>query len=370
VPDRAAEGDPPASDPDPGPADAPAGGRSPGPGDARAGDPGHGVPPERRAGGGDAVSGGGLVEIVPNFSEGRRGEVVDEIVAAFTGAHPDVLLLDRSSDPDHNRSVLTLAGPGPALVEAAVAGAAACVRHIDLNAQRGVHPRIGALDVLPFVPLDPASDAVPPALEAGRRLVEEVGVPVYFYGAAARSPSRVELPSVRGGGFEELRMAAEHDPARAPDLGGPAPHPTAGATAVGVRPFLIAYNVNLATTDLSLARAIARAVRTRDGGLPALRALGLPLERRGMTQVSMNLLDFQVTGLAAAFDAVAGLAGQAGVEAVESEIVGLAPRAALSRVDPERLKLRADPADLMVEERIRRAVDRAHAGPQQGGFIM
>lgn len=317
------------------------------------------------------AGGGGLVEIVPNFSEGRRGEVVDAIVAAFTDAHPGVLLLDRSSDPDHNRSVLTLAGPGPALVEAAVSGAAACVRHIDLNRQQGVHPRIGALDVLPFVPLDSATDCVSLALAAGRRLADEVGVTVYFYGRAARSPSRTELPSVRGGGFEELLVAAERDPARAPDLGGPAPHPTAGATAVGVRPFLIAYNVNLATDDLSLARRIARTVRTRDGGLAALRALGLPLERRGLTQVSMNLLDFQATGLADAFSAVAELASQAGVEVVESEIVGLAPRAALSGVDSARLKLRADPADLTVEERIRRAmVERQRAARQQGGFFM
>jgi glutamate formiminotransferase len=332
-------------------------------GSGRAGGGGHGA----QEPGGWMADGGGLVEIVPNVSEGRRGEVVDEIVEAFSLAHPDVLLLDRSSDPDHNRSVLTLAGPGPAVVEAALSGAAACVRRIDLNDHRGVHPRIGALDVLPFVPLDPASDCVPLAWEAGRRLVEEIGVPVYFYGAAARSPARRELPSVRGGGFEELLVAATRDPARVPDLGGPAPHRTAGATAVGVRPFLIAYNVNLATADLTLARRIARAVRTRDGGLPALRALGLPLEQRGLTQVSMNLLDFRVTGLAAAFDAVTRLAGEAGVQVAGSEIVGLVPRAALAGVDPERLKLPADPAQLTVEERLRRALaDRAHASRSDG----
>src|SRR5262249_9749906 len=139
----------------------------------------------------------GLVESVPNFSEGRRTEVVDEIVEAFAGGDPDVLVLDRSSDPDHDRSVLTLAGPGPALVDAAVRGAAACVRLIDLTAHDGVHPRMGALDVLPFVPLDPAVDCVPLALEAGRRLVREVGLPVYLYGAAARRPERAQLPAVR-----------------------------------------------------------------------------------------------------------------------------------------------------------------------------
>jgi glutamate formiminotransferase len=313
----------------------------------------------------------GMVECVPNFSEGRRADVVEAIIAAFASADPRVLLLDRSSDPDHNRSVVTLAGPGPALVEAAVGGAAACARLIDLTDHRGVHPRIGALDVLPFVPLDPAEDCVPLALEAGRRLVEEVGIPVYLYGAAARRPGRAQLPAVRAGGFEELSLTAGSDPDRAPDLGGPALHPTAGATAVGVRPFLIAYNVNLATRDVSVARRIAGAVRERDGGLPAVRALGLPLERRQLTQVSMNLLDFRVTGLDTAFAAVARLAADAGVGVVSSEIVGLIPEAALAGVRPEALKLHGLSRDLVVEERIRREIATgASSARQQGGFSM
>src|SRR6266498_270800 len=288
---------------------------------------------------------GALVESVPNFSEGRRADVEEEIVNAFTNAHPEVLLLDRSSDPDHNRSVVTLAGPGPALVDAVISGAAACVRLIDLTRHGGVHPRMGALDVVPFVPLDPACDCVPLALEAGRRLVDEIGIPVYLYGAAARVPSRAELPSVRAGGFEELALAAGGDPARAPDLGGPGLHPTAGATAVGVRPFLIAYNVNLATEDVSLARRIARAVRARDGGLPAVRALGLPLEGRRITQVSMNLLDFRVAGLV--------------------------PQAALTGIDLQHLKLQGFSRDLTVEERIRQAIAaRGSRARQQGGFSM
>ncbi len=295
-----------------------------------------------------------LVECVPNISEGRRVAVVDEIVAAFAGAHPDVRVLDRSSDPDHNRSVLTLAGPGGALVEAAVAGAAACARLIDLNQQHGVHPRMGALDVLPFIPLGTGNveACVPLALTAGRRLVEEAGVPVYFYGVAARRPERVALPRVRGQGFEELRVRAARDPDRAPDLGGPAPHPTAGATAVGVRWFLIAYNVNLATNDLAVARRIAAAVRERDGGLAAVRALGLALPGRGLTQVSMNLLDYRVTPPAAAFAAVAALAGQYGVEVAESEIVGLVPQAALDGTDPADLRLRDFGLDRVLEWRL------------------
>jgi glutamate formiminotransferase len=286
-----------------------------------------------------------LVECVPNVSEGRRPEVVDEIVAAFAGADPEVLVLDRSSDPDHHRSVVTLMGPGPALVEAAVAGAIACARLIDLNHHRGVHPRMGALDVLPFVPFgaetrlrgadDPDLDCAELATRAGRRIAAEAGVPVYLYGAAARHPGWAALPAVRGRGFEALR-----DRDHAPDFGGPGPHPTAGATAVGAREVLIAYNVELAGADLALARRIAAAVRERDGGLPAVRAMGVPLPERGLVQVSMNLLDWRATPPAAAYAAVAALAGRAGARVEASEIVGLVPAGALDGADPAGLHLR------------------------------
>ncbi|MFL6220467.1 MAG: glutamate formimidoyltransferase [Actinomycetes bacterium] len=330
-----------------------------------------------------------LVECVPNLSEGRRPEVVVEIVAAFAGADPGVLVLDRSSDPDHDRTVLTLAGPGPALVEAAVAGARACARLIDLNRQRGVHPRMGALDVVPFVPLgeatrlrggaDPDLDCAALAERAGRRIAAEAGVPVYLYGAAARRPERAALPAVRGRGFEALRAAladgepgspGDH-PGRAPDLGGPGLHPTAGATAVGAREVLIAYNVELAGADLELARRIAAAVRERDGGLPAVRAMGVALERRGgpgdrrggppvgrgLVQVSMNLLDYKVTPPAVAFAAVAELAGRVGARVVASELVGLIPAAALAGVDPADLLLPGDTPDRFLETRLARALD-------------
>jgi glutamate formiminotransferase len=325
-----------------------------------------------------------LVECVPNVSEGRRAEVVDEIVAAFAG--PEVLVLDRSSDADHNRSVLTLAGPGPALVEAAVAGAAACARLIDLTRHRGAHPRMGALDVLPFVPLGPATalrgaadpdlDCAALALRAGRRIAEELGIPVYLYGAAARTPERAALPTVRGRGFEALRAAWQAPGAAppgpgaapaprvlAPDLGGPGPHPIAGATAVGAREVLVAYNVDLAGADLDLARRTARAVRERDGGLPAVRAMGVALEGRGLVQVSMNLLDYRVTPPAVAYAAVAGLAGRAGARVVRSEVVGLVPAAALAGVDPAELRLDGFTPDLLLEERLARAL-RARSGDQ------
>jgi glutamate formiminotransferase len=338
-----------------------------------------------------------LVECVPNVSEGRRHEVVDELVAAFAGADPGVLVLDRSSDPDHNRTVITLAGPGPALVEAAVAGARACVRLIDLNRHRGVHPRMGALDVLPFVPLgeatrlagagDPDLDCAALAERAGRRIAAEAGVPVYLYGAAACRPERAALPAVRGRGFEALRDAlgspgttgspGDHPGGPpgpsdwAPDLGGPGLHPTAGATAVGARELLVAYNVDLAGADLDLARRIAAAVRERDGGLPAVRAMGValgerggrggrrggPPESRGLVQVSMNLLDYRVTPPTVAFAAVAELAGRAGARVEASEIVGLVPAAALAGVDPADLRLRGDVSELLLENRLARAMD-------------
>ena len=321
------------------------------------------------------------------MSEGRRQEVVDEIVAAFAGADPGVLVLDHSSDPDHNRAVITLAGPGPALVEAAVAGARACARLIDLNHHRGVHPRMGALDVLPFVPLgeatrlagagDPDLDCAALAERAGRRIAAEAGVPVYLYGAAARDPARAALPAVRGRGFEALRDApgspGDHPggPPDPPDFGGPGRHPTAGATAVGAREVLVAYNVELAGADLALARRIAAAVRERDGGLPAVRAMGVALAGRGgpgdrrggppedreRVQVSMNLLDYRVTPPAVAYAAVAELAGRAGARVEASEIVGLVPAAALAGVDPADLRLRGTASELLLEERLARALD-------------
>ena len=304
-----------------------------------------------------------LVECVPNVSEGRRREVVDEIVTAF--AVPQVLVLDRSSDPDHHRTVITLMGPGPALVEAAVAGARACARLIDLNQHHGVHPRMGALDVLPFVPFgaetrlrggdDPDLDCAGLAERAGRRIAAEVGVPVYLYGAAARHPGWTALPQVRRRGFEALRAA----PA-APDFGGPGLHPTAGATAVGAREVLIAYNVELADADLALARRIASAVRERDGGLPAVRAMGVPLahrgEGRGMVQVSMNLLDWRSTPPAAAYAAVAALAEENGARVEASEIVGLVPAGALDGVDPADLRLRSFSPDMLLESRLLQAL--------------
>lgn len=301
---------------------------------------------------------GPLIEAVPNFSEARRTAVADQVTAAFAGAHPDVVLLDRDADADHNRTVLTLAGSAEGLLAAADAGAAACARLFDLARQDGVHPRMGALDVLPFVPLGDATtmdDCVALAHAAGERLAA-AGLPVYFYGAAARQPTRVALPVARASGIARLRGARdrEHQPDLEPDPA-TAAGAGAGAVAVGAREILIAYNVDLESEDLELARRIAAAVRERDGGLPAVRALGLRLPRRGRVQVSMNLLDYRRTPPAAAFATVAGLAARAGVAVAASEVIGLLPAAALEGVDPASLLLTGWDGDRLLETRLRRA---------------
>jgi glutamate formiminotransferase/glutamate formiminotransferase/formiminotetrahydrofolate cyclodeaminase len=252
-----------------------------------------------------------LIESVPNFS-GRP----EPILAALAGN----ILLDHSFDPDHNRSVLTLAGPPAAILDAVLQAAAAAVAHIDLRQHHGVHPRIGALDVLPFIPLEGTTmqDCVRLAHRAGQRLWDELRVPVYFYEHAARRDACHNLSG--------LRRRALTLP---PDIGGPEHHPTAGATAVGARQFLIAFNVNLASDDLGAAKAIAETIRESSGGLPGVKALGLPLQSRGIVQVSMNLTDFTVTPVTTAFEAVADEARARGIQVLESELIGLAPRAAI-----------------------------------------
>lgn len=271
------------------------------------------------------------LECVPNVSAGRDPALLADLCAAATEAGATVL--DASRDVDHNRSVLTFAGPPPAVEAAAFAVAALAVERVDLRAHEGVHPRIGALDVLPFVPLASAQTptAVAAARRVGQRLGAELELPVYFYGAAAARPGRQALPALRRGGFEGLRAAvAAGDPERRPDAGPVAAlHASAGATAVGVRPFLIAFNVDLESDDLELARSIARQVRESGGGLPGIRALGLHLQERGVVQVSLNVTDHGRTGLRTVFERIAALAAEAGVRVRSSELIGLAPAAAL-----------------------------------------
>jgi glutamate formiminotransferase len=271
-----------------------------------------------------------LIECVPNFSEGRDLARIEALVAAMSGIR-GAWVLDCHSDPDHNRSVITLAGEPQAVAEAALLGVGAASELIDLNQHRGAHPRIGAADVVPFVPIEGVTleDCAALAYQVGRRIWEDYRIPVYFYEAAAAEPQRSALEQVRRGQFEGLRRDARHMAGRAPNIGGPELHPTAGATAVGARKFLIAYNVNLDSDDALIAAEIARAIRTSGGGLPALKAMGISLESRGIVQVSMNLTDFEQTSLQQAYDAVRREAGRLGCAIADSEIVGLVPRKAL-----------------------------------------
>lgn len=273
---------------------------------------------------------GSLVECVPNFSEGKDARKVDAIASSIAAA-PSVTVLDVTLDPDHNRSVVTFAGPAEAVGEAAIRGVRLAVESIDLNAQSGVHPRIGAADVVPFVPVRNITLQACAELAAalGERIWRRLGVPVYLYEAAARRPDRVNLENIRRGGFEKLRELVRTDPRRHPDFGGAELHPTAGATVVGARKFLIAFNINLRTSDVAIAREIATKIRTSSGGLPCVKAMGVRLESRGLAQVSMNLTDFERTPVSEVFAAVRDLAAAKGVRIAGTELVGLIPRKAI-----------------------------------------
>jgi glutamate formiminotransferase/glutamate formiminotransferase/formiminotetrahydrofolate cyclodeaminase len=267
-----------------------------------------------------------LIECVPNFSEGRDAETVHAIEQAIRSVS-GVMLLRSEMDPDHNRSVITFAGAPESVAEGALRGIAAAVERIDLRRHHGVHPRIGAADVVPFVPLQGATleDCAAIAHRTGEAVWTKLGIPVYFYEAVAATAERAPLENVRRGGFEH--------PALAPDLGGPALHPSAGACAIGARKLLVAFNVNLNTTDLSIAKAIARKIRASSGGLPFVKAMGVPLLSRGLVQVSMNLTDFEQTPLRQVYEAVAQQAAARGVSIAGTQIVGLIPQRAAEGCD-------------------------------------
>ncbi len=278
-----------------------------------------------------------LVECVPNFSEGRRQDVIGEIVAAI-GAVDGVRVLDRQSDETHNRCVITFVGPDEAAAEGAFNGTAAA-RLIDLTKHQGAHPRFGAADVVPFVPLKEADMGVCVELARGlaKRVAGELGIPAYLYEDAARRDEHRNLADVRRGEFEGLREAIGTDERRAPDEGPRRVHPTAGAVAIGARPPLIAYNVDLESDDVELAKSIAVAIREKDGGFPKVKAMGLALD--DCVQVSMNLVDYRVTSMHTVFADIARRAAERGVAVRRSEVVGLLPEAAL--VDVARRALQA-----------------------------
>ena len=270
-----------------------------------------------------------LIECVPNFSEGKRQDVI-EAIAATVRSVEGVRLLDVSSNPDHNRTVLTFVGPPDKVAEAAFACTAEAVKLIDMEQQKGEHPRIGAMDVVPFVPVTGITleEAVELAKRVGERIANELNVPVYLYAAAATTPARKRLPDVRQGQYEGLKESIT-TPERKPDFGEAKMHPTAGATAVGARPPLIAFNVNLGTTNLQIAKDIAKGLRESSGGLINVQAMGVDLAAQEMVQVSMNLLDYTKTPIHRAYELVRVEAARYGVPVVGSEIIGLLPLDAL-----------------------------------------
>ncbi len=290
---------------------------------------------------------------MPNFSEGRDRQKIESIVQALL-AGPDVCVLGTQMDADHNRTVVTFVGSRETVGEAALRAIGCAAELIDLNDHRGVHPRMGSTDVVPFVPIKGVSveDCVKIARWVAGETWRRFHIPAYLYEEAAREPRRKNLEYVRQGQFERLREEVRQNPDRRPDFGGADLHPTAGATAIGARNFLIAYNINLNTTDLSLARSIARKIRASGGGFPAVKAIGVELKALGLVQVSMNLTDFLTTPIGAVFDAVEGEAARAGVTIASSEIVGLVPRRALENVTVSRLKLRHYSPHMILENHL------------------
>ena len=299
---------------------------------------------------------GSIIECVPNFSEGMDAAKVEKIVRAMRvdGVH----LLDYSRDADHNRSVVTIAGEPEAVVEAAVRGAGMAAQLIDLTRQTGVHPRIGAADVIPFVPVSGVSlvQCVMLARQAGMAIWRRFGVPVYFYEAAAARPDRVNLEDVRRGQFEGLLRDAVKDTTRRPDVGGPELHQTAGASAVGARKFLIAYNIYLQEGDVSLARAIAKEIRASSGGLLGVKAMGVLAN--GRAQVSMNITDFHRTPMTRVHATVAEMAERHGAAIAEGEVIGLIPEEAYEpNAEWVRQTLDFDPERKVLERRLRQPLD-------------
>jgi glutamate formiminotransferase / formiminotetrahydrofolate cyclodeaminase len=299
-----------------------------------------------------------IVECIPNFSEGRRPEVIDEIVAAIQSVSGAVLL-DRESDSSHNRSVITFVAPQEVVVDAAIAGARKAAELIDLNKHTGEHPRMGATDVIPFVPISDVTmeDCVELAKACGKRLWDECAIPSYLYEKAATRPERENLATVRKGQFEGIRDEIAVKESRKPDFGEPQVHPTAGITAVGARPPLIAYNVNLGTNNIEIANKIARAVRHLSGGLRYVKALGFELADRGIVQVSMNMVNFEGTPLFRVFEMIKREAERYGVPVLASEIIGLVPQKALNDSADFYLQLENFSAQQILEHRLQHALE-------------
>jgi glutamate formiminotransferase / formiminotetrahydrofolate cyclodeaminase len=302
-----------------------------------------------------------LVECVPNFSEGRDQGTVLALIDAVTST-ADVTLLDHSMDTDHHRSVLTFCGPPDAIVEAAYRAVRLATELIDLRTHVGVHPRIGATDVVPFIPIRGTTmeDCVQLAKRLGKRVGHELEIPVFLYERAAGHADHAPLESVRRGGLEGLAFRMESDPDWIPDFGPPRLHERAGAIAIGARPLLIAYNVNLCSRDVEQARSIARAVRHSSGGLPSIKAIGVALSSRGMVQVAINVTDYLVTPILTVFQRVKAEAATRNIDVAGSELIGLAPQAALDQAAAVSLQLDRLDSSQVLETRIAEAMRSKH----------
>lgn len=294
-----------------------------------------------------------IIECVPNFSEGRRLEIIEAIMNEIRSVN-GVRLLDHTHDYDHNRAVLTFVGPPGPIINAAFAAVAKAAELIDMEQHTGEHPRIGATDVVPFIPIKNTSinECVTIARELGKEIGEKLGIPVYLYEAAATREDRQNLAKVRKGQYEGLKDAIQTDPNRKPDFGPSKLHPRAGATVVGARMPLIAYNVNLDTDDLDLAKHIANSIRERDGGFKNVKALGLEIKERGIVQVSMNLTNYQVTPVYEVFNKISEMANEAGVKVLESEVIGLIPLNAMVGCAQHYLKASEFKNEQLLEPRI------------------
>lgn len=298
-----------------------------------------------------------IIECVPNFSEGcdvDKIETIARVLRSFSNIH----LIDYSRDSDHNRSVFTFLGKPDDVLQAALAASGQALNLIDMRDQAGVHPRLGAVDVVPFIPLGKTKmeDAVNLAHLFGWQFYERFGVPVYFYGHAALIPERRELANVRRGGYEALKDKLAN-PADAPDVGKPDFNPRAGVTAVGAREPLVAYNINLKCDDLRLAQKIASHIREKSGGLPHVRAIGVILKSRKVAQVSINLTNCRETPLKAIYDQVEAMAAERGIEILESELIGLAPKCAFAGTKPQNLKLVNFNQDRLLEKHLKDFAD-------------
>jgi glutamate formiminotransferase / formiminotetrahydrofolate cyclodeaminase len=313
-----------------------------------------------------------IVECVPNFSEGRDRSIVDRIIDEIL-AVPGLCLMDVELDADHNRSVVTFVGEREKVGEGALRAIGKAAELIDLTHHRGSHPRIGATDVVPFIPVRNATieECIAVARWVGEEAARRFGIPIYLYEAAAARPDRVQLENIRQGQFEGLRTEIEVVPERCPDFGAPKIHPTAGATVVGTRKFLIAYNINLKSADVSIAKEIARTIRQSSGGLHHVKAMGVDLKSRGLAQVSMNLTDYEQTSIARAFEEVKYNAERFGIGIAGSEIVGLVPQAALDSAAEHFLQIENFQPEIIFENRLQKLLEqqRSFSGLSVADFL-